>query len=174
MRHHSRRLRLAPLGALTAVLLAGAASSQAHGEARSAMTRFLPPPPAGWESPMAPTETEDETGLEPMVSQGYGPSQIGARGFMSITMTHPSAHDMAVRFPASKPLGPNPMAPQFVTTREKVNGLDAYLIYDREGRGGVLELKVGRVLVGIQGGEVTAEQILGLASSIDTAQLMKY
>ena len=109
-----------------------------------------------------------------MVSQGYGPATPGAPGSMSITFTHPSPHDMPSRFEHPRPLGPNPFAPQFVTSLVKVNGLDAYLIYDAPGRGGVLQVRVGRVLVGIVGGEVTPEQIVGLASSIDTGRLLKY
>lgn len=160
--------------ALAAMLLILGAERAVAAEARSGMTPFIPPPPAGWTSTMPPSETEDENGLEPSVSQGYGPEKPGAPGFMSIVFTHPSPHDMATRFSTPRPLGPNPFAPQFVTSRVKVNELDAYLIYDAGGRGGVLEMRVGRVAVGIQGGEVTADQIIGLAKSIDTARLLKY
>jgi hypothetical protein len=61
-----------------------------------------------------------------------------------------------------------------VTSRLKVNELDAYLTYNAQGPGGVLEMKVGRVLVGIQGSEVTAEQIVALARSMDTGRLLQY
>ncbi|MBS0491823.1 MULTISPECIES: hypothetical protein [unclassified Phenylobacterium] len=155
----------------SALLLAGAGQASA---AQSGMTPFVPPPPSGWTSTMPPSETDDENGIEPMVSQGYGPATPGAPGSMSITFTHPSPHDMPSRFEHPRPLGPNPFAPQFVTSLVKVNGLDAYLIYDAPGRGGVLQVRVGRVLVGIVGGEVTPEQIVGLASSIDTGRLLKY
>lgn len=158
---------------LTAVLLLSSAAAQAA-EPRSGMTPFIPPPPAGWSSPMPPNETEDENGMEPSVNQGYGPSDPGAQGLLYVILTHPSPHDMAVRFPASRPLGPSAFAPQLVVSRVKVNELDAYLIYNAEEQGGVLEMKVGRILVGIQGGKVTADQIIAFASSIDTARLQKY
>ena len=154
-----------------ALLLAGAGQAMA---AVSGMTPFVPPPPDGWMSAMPPNETEDENSVEPMVSQGYGPAKPGAPGFMSITFTHPAPEDMASRFQDPRPLGPNPFAPQFVTSQVKVNQLDAYLIYDAEGRGGVLQVRVGRVLVGIVGSEITPEQLVGLASSIKTDRLLKY
>ena len=154
-----------------ALLLVGPAAHAA--EPKSGMTPFIPPPPDGWNSPMAPNEVEDENGLEPSVSQGYGPSKPGEPGALTITMTHPSPHDMAVHF-ADRTLGPNPFAPQFVVSRVKVNELDAYLTYDSAEQGGVLEMRVGRILVGIQGGKVTAEQIVAFASSIDTGRLLKY
>lgn len=172
--------RLAPWVATVATLTAGLAlalsvqPAHAESELRSGMTPFLPPVPAGWESPMGPNVVEDENGLEPSVSQGYGPSSPNVRGFFAVTITHPSPHDLAVAFPASRPLGPNAMAPWQVTSREKVNGLDAYLHYNAEGKGGILQMKVGRVLVGIQGGERTAEEIVAFAASMDTAGLQKY
>lgn len=160
--------------ALAAALLLMGTEQAAAAGARSGMTPFVPPPPEGWVSTMPPNETEDENDLEPSVSQAYGPAKPGAPGGMSITFNHPSPHDMDSRFQPSRQLGPNPFAPQFVTSQVKVNGLDAFLIYDAAGRGGVLQVRVGRVLVGIVGAEVTPEQIVGLASSIDTGRLLKY
>jgi hypothetical protein len=160
--------------ALAAMLLFSGAGQAAAAGARSGMTPFVPPPPEGWLSTMPPSETEDENDLEPSVSQAYGPAEPGAPGGMSITFNHPSPHDMDSRFQPSRPLGPNPFAPQFVTSRVKINGLDGYLVYDAAGQGGVLQLRVGRVLVGIVGAAVTPEQMVGLASSIDTGRLLKY
>lgn len=140
----------------------------------SGMTPFLPPPPAGWEAPMGPNVREDDNGLEPAVGQAYGPSSPNERGMYVVTINHPSAHDLAVAYPPSRPLGPNPMAPWMVTSHVKVNDLDAYLIYNQEAGSGILQMKVGRVSVGIQGGERTPEQIVAFARTMDTDRLLKY
>lgn len=159
--------------ALVAALLLCAGRAGAV-EPKSGMTPFIPPPPAGWSSPMPPNETDDENGMEPSVNQGYGPDAPGARGLLYVTLSRPSPHDMPSRFQSPRPLGPSQFAPQFVVSQVKVNGLDAYLTYDAKEQGGVLEMRVGRVLVGIQGGAVTTEQMVAFARSIDTAELQKY
>lgn len=159
--------------ALAAMLLFIGAGSAAA-EARSGMTPFIPPPPAGWSSPNPPNETEDENGMEPSVNIGYGPDKPGERGLLYVILSRPSPHDMPSRFPSPRPLGPSQFAPQFVVSHVKVNELDAYLTYDAKEQGGVLEMRVGRVLVGIQGGAVTTDQIIAFARSIDTARLLKY
>ncbi|MBA4014061.1 MAG: hypothetical protein C0481_19535 [Phenylobacterium sp.] len=161
------------VAALAAVLSLGAARAEAA-EAKSGMTPFIPPPPAGWSSPTPPNETEDENGMEPSVSIGYGPDKPGERGLLYIILTHPSPHDMPSRFQSPRPLGPSPFAPQLVVSHVKVNELDAYLTYDANEQGGVLQMRVGRVLVGIQGGATTTDQIVAFARSIDTARLQKY
>lgn len=143
-------------------------------EATSGMTGFLPPPPPGWTSTMPPRVTEDENGLEPAVGQAYGPSTPGAKGGISVTINHPSPHDLKVAFPADRPLGPHPLAPEMVTTHHVINDLDAYLITNTGTPGGVLLMKVGRVLVGINGSDVSREQIIAMARSIDTSRLLKY
>lgn len=160
------------LAALAGALLLAARAEGA--ESRSGMMSFIPPPPAGWSSPMPPNETEDENDLEPSVSQTYGPSAPGAQGLLYVILTHPSPHDMPSRFQSPRPLGPSQFAPQLVVSQVKVNGLDAYLTYDAKEQGGVLDMKVGRILVAIQGGKVSPEQIKGFASSIDTGRLLKY
>ena len=153
------------------VALASPASAQ---DLTSPLTAYLPPPPSGFGNPMPPSVVEDLNGMEPSVSHGYGPLEPGTKGFLSITITHPSPADLETAFPDSRPLGPNPMAPWMVTSRIKVNDLDAYLHYNEQGPGGVLEMKVGRVLVGIQGAEVSPEAIIAFARSMDTAALQKY
>lgn len=165
--------RTSIIAALAAVLSLGVVGAEAA-EAKSGMTPFIPPPPAGWSSPMPPNETEDENSMEPSVSQGYGPSDPGARGLLYVILTHPSAEDMPSRFQSPRPLGPSQFAPQFVVSQVKVNELDAYLTYDAKEQGGVLQMRVGRILVGIQGGAVSADQIVAFARSIDTARLQKY
>lgn len=170
----ARRRRVGPRGVLVVALLAAAAAGHACAEARSGMTPFVPPPPAGWASSAPPNEVEDENGMEPSVAQGYGPEKPGVPGFLSIVFTHHSRHDMTSRFASPRPLGPNPFAPQFVTSLVKVNELDAYLIYDAAEEGGVLQMRVGRILVGITGGKVSPQQMIAFASSVDTARLQKY
>jgi hypothetical protein len=166
----NRRLAL---GSVAALLFAVAAPAHAEEGLTSPLTRFLPPPPEGWmRGPIS--VTPDENGMEPFVGAAYGPEQPGAKGGFGVTITHPSPHDMETEFPRSRPLGPNPMAPWMVTSREKVNELDAYLMWNEQGPGGVLQMRVGRVLVAVQGSDVTKAQILAAARSVDTVKLLKY
>lgn len=109
-----------------------------------------------------------------MVSEGFLPIEPGARGRFGVTITHPGPADLETAFPASRPLGPHAMAPWMVTSRVRVNDIDAYLIYNSQGRTGVLEIKVGRILVGVQGGDVSPEAVTALARSLNTAALHKY
>lgn len=153
------------------VILTSPASAQ---DLQSPLTAYLPPPPSGFGNTMPPSVVEDLNGMEPSVSHVYGPLEPGAKGLLGITITRPSPADLASTFPGSRTLGPHPMAPWMVTSLIKVNDLDAYLHYNDQGPGGVLEMKVGRVLVGIQGSEVSPEAIIAFARSMDTAALQKY
>jgi hypothetical protein len=73
----------------------------------SGMTPFLPPPPEGWQTG-GPNVVEDINGVEPFVSAAYLPGEPGLKGLFSVTITHPSPHDLAVAFPTSRPLGRTP------------------------------------------------------------------
>lgn len=123
---------------------------------------------------MPPTVTEDLNGLEPSVAQGYGPRDPNLRGFFAVTINHPSRQDLTSAWSALGPPGPSPMAPWIVTSLVKVNGLDAYLHYNREARSGILQMKVGCVMVAVQGGERTAQEIVVFAGSMDLSGLVKY
>lgn len=61
-----------------------------------------------------------------------------------------------------------------MTSRVKVDSVDAWLTWDQRAGGGRLEMKVGRVQVGIQGSEVSRDQVLAFARSINLPRLLKY
>ncbi|KQY89831.1 hypothetical protein [Brevundimonas sp. Root1423] len=157
--------------AATPAIVASSASAQSI---QSPLVAFIPPPPSGFENTMPPAVVEDLNGMEPSAHHSYGRSEPGAKGVLGITITHPSPADLQSWLEEDRPLGPHPMAPWMVTSRVKINDLDAYLSYNEQGPGGVLQMKVGRVLVGIQGSEVTPELIIAFARSMDTAALQKY
>lgn len=133
---------------------------------------FMPPAPEGWQA----TEThftEDPNGMEPFASRIYAPAKPGSSSGFSITFTRPGPADLASYFD-DKRLGPNPFMPEMVTSLVKVDSLDAWLTWNESVRGGVLEMKVGRVQIGILASEVSREQLLAFGRSIDVARLLKY
>ena len=163
--------------ALAVAAAAGAPASAASAQAlHSGLLPFLPPPPSGYQSPTPPVAVEDLNGMEPSAHQAYGSVDPQSSMGFGVTIVHLSPEDLddAIDALSEVPVGPHPMAPWMVTSHVKVNGLDAYLSYNDQGPGGVLQMRVGRVLVGVSGSGVTPEAIIGLAGSMDTAALQKY
>lgn len=62
-----------------------------------------------------------------------------------------------------------------IGTADGTLGFKALYMHNTQApNGGTVEMRVGRVLVGIQGSEVTREQIMAFAGSIDLPVLSKY
>lgn len=174
MHHIALMVAAGVLALAPAPAVASAAVWTQDEQLRSGLVAFVPPAPSGWETHVEPTVIDDPNAMEPSVSHGYTKSSGSA--FMSITLTRPSPQDLAAQYSALRP-GVHPIATDMVTSLVKVRDLDAYLIHNTMAgdAGYVLMMKVGRVSVGINGGDAASkEEIMTLAASVDLAALLKY
>jgi len=120
---------------------------------------------------------EDDGNFDPRRHAIAGYSRTdGGRGVLSVSVvrTRPDAFGGALPHVAPK-LGPSDEVPTAVTTRERLHGVDAYLMYDSamgENEGsGELNFAIGPYQFTVSGSGLPRRDLLALARAVDTRVL---
>lgn len=117
-------------------------------------SKFLPPPPAGWEGAGTDSQSLDTIGGGLTVTRGYvkGEATLNA----SLVIDNPAVGASLTMFQAASQVASQPG-----WSRIKVGNDDALLRYDSASQSGEIMMVIGdRVLLQIEGTEIASDSIL--------------